>query len=72
LSLALYVVRPAHKFKLILLQAKPLTNADQRNKGYAVIETQIFDTIYMFSPDCGDECYGTLPTLCEGQLPSLE
>jgi hypothetical protein len=66
------MVRTVHKFELRLLQGKPLTNADQRNKCHAVMETHVSDTIYMFSPDCDEECYGTLPTLCEGQLNYLE
>jgi hypothetical protein len=66
------VVGTKHKSKLDLLQAKALTNVDQRNKGHAVMETHVFGAIYMFSPDCVEECYGTLPTLCEGHLHSLE
>jgi hypothetical protein len=59
-------------FELGFLQAKPLAKTDQRNKGHTVMEIHVFDTIYMFSPDCGEECYGTVPTPCEGQLHSLE
>ena len=72
LYVVLYVVRTVHKFELGLLQTKPLTHADQREKSHAVMESNVFDTIYMFSPDCGDECFGTLPTLCESQVHSLE
>jgi hypothetical protein len=68
----LYLGRTVHKLELGLLKAKLLTRDDQSEKGHAVMETHVFDTICTFSPDCGDDCFGTLTTLCEGQLHSLE
>lgn len=35
---------------LDLLQTKQLTSGDRCNEGRAVIETHVFETIYIFSP----------------------
>jgi hypothetical protein len=43
---------------------KHLTRGDQWKEGHAVIETNVFDRMYIFSPDRRRECEGSQPTLC--------
>ena len=42
---------------------KNLESEDQWKESHAVIWTNFFDRICMFSPDSGRKCYGTLTTL---------
>jgi hypothetical protein len=50
LSVAVYVVGTLHKSELDLLQAKTLTNADQRNKGHAMMEIMFLTRFICFHP----------------------
>jgi hypothetical protein len=52
----LSVVRAVHEFDFRLVINEHLTNGDQWKEGHAVIETHVFDRIYMFSPDRRHEC----------------
>ena len=54
-----------HKFDLSLVIN------EKKKLGHAVIETRVFERIYMFSPDRGPSVKGPYPRRA-GQLRSLE
>jgi hypothetical protein len=59
-----YMVTAVHNFEFRLVIKETPNKWRLLGRSHAVIETHVFDRIYMFSPDRCHECNGTLPTLC--------